>query len=482
MLIETSRMKRRQLKNFAVIASLSAALITLLGPVVAPELMENFKLSLPQLRLITIFWITLTLWVSEALPVGITALLALLLQPWFDVAGLREACAAFTSPVFFFVVAMYILAGAVQETGLDRRFALYLLTKSGTNSKRVVLALMFGTAMLSTLMSDVPACAVFMAIAINILQRDGVVPGQSNLAKALMIGVPVAALIGGVATPAGSSINVLALDLFAAVSAQYGLDFDITFVQWMALGIPMVMLLLPVAWWVIVNCYPPEIEEIGSAEVNQAQLSALGRWSENEKKLLAIIAAMLMLWIAGSWITAIDTVGIALLGAICLFMPGIRLIDWPSAVKHIGWDVLLVIGGVSTLGQASVATGLGAWLVDATFSGILHWPLIAIIATVSLTTVLIHLPLPIAPVVNAVLIPPVAVLAMNLDVHPAVLVLPVAFTASCAFLLPFDAVPLLTYAKGYYRMFDMLLPGALISLAWIVWLTLLMVWLAPLIL
>jgi sodium-dependent dicarboxylate transporter 2/3/5 len=84
-------------------------------------------------------------------------------------------------------------------------------------------------------------------------------------------------------------------------------------------------------------------------------------------------------------------------------------------------------------------------------------------------------------VVNAVLIPPIAALALSMNINPILLVLPVAFTASCAFLLPLDAVPLLTFSKGYYRMFDMLLPGAIISLAWIILMTLLIIWVAPLV-
>jgi sodium-dependent dicarboxylate transporter 2/3/5 len=138
-----------------------------------------------------------------------------------------------------------------------------------------------------------------------------------------------------------------------------------------------------------------------------------------------------------------------------------------------------MIGSVTSLGQASVKTGLAEWLVQATMSGITDWPLFWLIAFISLLTVLIHLPLPIAPVVNAVLIPPIAALALSMEIDPVILVLPVAFTASCAFLLPLDAVPLITYAKGYYRMWDMLKPGIILSFAWIIIMTVLMIWIAP---
>jgi sodium-dependent dicarboxylate transporter 2/3/5 len=384
------------------------------------------------------------------------------------------------SPVFFFVIAMYIIAGVIKEVGLDKRFALFLLAKAGTRSTHVLFAMMLGTALLSSIMSDVPACAIFMAIGIGILNKAKVVPGQSQFGKALMMGIPIAALIGGIATPAGSSINVLALDLFASFSEQHQLDIQISFLQWMALGVPMVIILLPLAWWVLLRCYPPEFDTVGSVNDNKAELQVLGSLSNKEWKTLVIIVTMMALWVAGSWFKQLNVSIVALAGAIIMFMPGIQLISWEKAERHIGWDTLLMIGGVTALGRASIETGLAEWLVQSTMGGIMSWPLFWVIPMISLLTVLIHLPLPIAPVVNVVLIPPIAILAMSMDINPVLLVLPVAFTASCAFLLPLDAVPLLTFSKGYYRMFDMLLPGIIISLAWIVMMTILILSLVPL--
>lgn len=107
------------------------------------------------------------------------------------------------------------------------------------------------------------------------------------------------------------------------------------------------------------------------------------------------------------------------------------------------------------------------------------WSALWAVAAVSAFTVVIHLAIPIAPVINSVLIPPIVLLASASQHNPALYALPVVFTASCAFLLPLDPVPLLTYARGYYRMLDMLRPGGVVSVVWVVWLTLLMVGLGP---
>ena len=169
-------------------------------------------------------------------------------------------------------------------SGVDRRFALVLLARAGTRPRRVLLALMAGTAALSSIMSDVPVCAIFMAVALGIFARAKVAPG-SAFGKSVMMGIPIAALIGGVATPAGSAINILGLYFIE----EYG-TVRVPFLSWSAIGIPMVLVLTPVAWWVLCRFFPPEMESVGSAEDVRAELAALGGWTSAEKKVLGLLA------------------------------------------------------------------------------------------------------------------------------------------------------------------------------------------------
>ena len=183
---------------------------------------------------------------------------------------------------------------------------------------------------------------------------------------------------------------------------------------------------------------------------------------------------MIALWIASTWIPFFDVSLVALTGAILLFLPGIGFLQWRDAQDAVGWDALLMIGAVTSLGAASVSTGLAKWLVDSSLGGLAQWSPMGIIAAVSAFTVIIHLVIPIAPVINTVLIPPIVLLALDSGHNPALYAIPVAFTASCAFLLPLDAVSLVTYNRGYYRMLDMLRPGIIVSIVWVIWMTLLM--------
>jgi sodium-dependent dicarboxylate transporter 2/3/5 len=188
---------------------------------------------------------------------------------------------------------------------------------------------------------------------------------------------------------------------------------------------------------------------------------------------------MLVLWVAGNWVPQLNVVMVALIGSIAMFLPGVDLLRWRELQPRLAWDVLLLIGGVTSIAAASVETGLAEWLVTGVLGGMQAWSPVAAVAAISAFTVLVHLVVPIGPVINALLIPPIVLLAREAGVNPAVYALPVAFSASASFLLPIDPVPLLTYSKGYYRMLDMLVPGLVLGALWVVWLTVLVVGLAP---
>jgi len=195
---------------------------------------------------------------------------------------------------------------------------------------------------------------------------------------------------------------------------------------------------------------------------------------------MVIFGAMIVLWVLGTWVKQFDVTLVAVLGAIVMFLPGMNLFTWKDAERATGWDALLMIGGVTSLGVASVKTGLAKWLVASILGGIGGLSVLWIIVLICAFTVVIHLLLPINPAIVAAFIPPVAMLGQSTGHNPALFALPVAFTASCAFLLPLDAVPLVTYGKGYYRMFDMFIPGLIISAVWVIIMPVLLFILCPL--
>jgi len=459
---------KRRIDILGLAGALVATLIVLLLPT-PPGLPPEGQ------RMAALFAGVLVLWSMEALPIAVTSVLALALQPIFRLGTLGVAFTSFVSPAFFFVMVMFTIAFAWVKTGLARRFALWLIAQVGTDAKRAVYVFVIGTGLVSTVVSDVPCAAIFMAVALGIFEKLKLQPG-SQFGKAMMMGIPIGSLIGGIGTPAGSSINVLGLTMIE----QNG-GARIPFLHWMAIGIPMVIILLPTAAWVLVTFFPPEIKTIGDVEDIHRERTETGPISANEWKVIAIMSTMITFWIVSTWIPAFDTVLVALCGAVAMFLPGMRLFSWKEVESATGWDTLLMIGGVTSLGAASARTGLAKWLAGSALGGLQDWNILWVLVLISAFTVVIHLLLPIAPVINAVMIPPIMVLGSAAGVNPALYALPVIFTASCAFLLPLDAVPLVTFSKGYYRMFDMLMPGLVISAVWVVLMTAVLMLIGPMV-
>ena len=452
---------------FGLIAAVVAFAIVLLLP--TPE-----GLGVPGQKMAALFILILILWSTAALPIAISSLLALVLQPILELNTLNTAFQNFIGLVFFFVLIMFIVALAWVKTGLAHRFALTLITKSGTESRRVIYVFTIGTGLVSLVVSDVPTCAIFMAVAIGIFEKLKLEPGKSQFAKGLMLAIPFGAMIGGVGTIAGSSINVLGLQIIEDNGGP-----TVSFLQWMAIGIPMVIILLPTAAFVISRAFKPEIDDIGDIEDIKKELADLGPLTAAEKKVIVIQSLMLIFWIAGTWVPAFNVVTVGVFGATAMFLPGIRLFTWREAQAATGWDILMMAGAVATLGAASSSSGLAQWLVDISLGGLTDAPIVLILGLISVFTVLIHLMLPVSPVINAIMIPPIMLLAVEAGINPLLYALPVIFTASCAFLIPLDPVPLLTFSKGYYSFFDMFKPGAILAVVWVIVMTVILMTIGP---
>ena len=353
-----------------------------------------------------------------------------------------------------------------------------MISLAGTDATRAVYVFVIGTGLISTIVSDVPCAAIFMAIALGIFDKLNIRPG-SQFGKAVMMGIPIGSLIGGVGTPAGSSINLLGLTMIE----QNG-GARVPFLHWMAIGIPMIIILLPLAAWVLLKFYPAgdqdDRRDVGDIKRSAEQLGPFNtQGTEGDRDHAAL---MVVLWISSTWLPALDIFVVSILGACAMFLPGIGLFTLERSAErdrlgHAADDRRRHLARTSR----RRATGLAKWLADTALGGMQDWSAMAVIAAISAFTVVIHLLLPINPVINAVMIPPIMVLGNAAGVNPALYALPVIFTASCAFLLPLDAVPLVTYSRGYYRMFDMFMPGLIISVFWVILMTALLMVIGPMV-
>ena len=235
----------------------------------------------------------------------------------------------------------------------------------------------------------------------------------------------------------------------------------------------MVLVLTPLAWWFVIRAFPPEIGRLAGMELVEREYAGLGGLGRRESVFIAVLAVNFILW-STEKLHGIPLPVAAVIGCAIFSLPAVELLTWEQDKGRIGWDSLMLIGASNALGMAIWETGGAAWIAHACLGGVAGMPLAGVIAVISLFTVVIHLLIPVNTAIVAVLLPALAALAGTMGVNPAVLAIPMGFSVSAAFLLPLDAVPLVTYPAGYYRMYDMFKPGCLISVVWVVVMTLVM--------
>ena len=411
-------------------------------------------------------------WIVEIIPIAVSSLVLVFLQHIIGTAKMGPAVQSFASPTVLFVLSSFFLAAALAASGLSKRISMKITMLSSGSPKKAVFYLMAATAVLSTCISDVPAAAAFAPIGLALLEKNNCKLGYSNFAKALMIGIPFAALIGGVATPAGSSLNVLSLSLLKSTS-----QIDIGFAQWAAVGIPVVIVTIPLAWKIITMVFPPEMDKLVGIEDVHKEYKELGPISKNEIKFMVIMALMLITWFTES-IHKTPLPISATIGAALFFAPGINLLTWDTAKQRVGWDTILLIGAASSLGTTLWNSGGATWVATSALSGIQGASSLVVILFVVVFTILIHLLVPVNPAIVSVMVPTLAAFAVTLGINPAFLVVPMGFTVSAAFLLPLDPVPLITYSSGHYKMGDYFKAGVPVCVLWTIVMTIAMMVLA----
>ena len=423
---------------------LAIAFIVLFYVLTPPE-----GLSAAGMKTIGLMLAFLVMLISEALPLVLTCLITLGLLPTLGIVGsFSGALSGFSNQVVFFVLASFGIAMAFERVPLSKRILVALLRKFGKNVKSMLLAMMVCTALISSLVSNVPTCAIFMAISLNFLDLYDNEEEKRRTGKMFMIAIPVASMIGGMMTPAGSSINILTISLLE----QYT-GLTITFVQWMLAGIPLVIVTVPIAWFIMLKVYKPA--EISEDMVKRFidEIAVSPKMGNDEKKLVVLTAVMLILWIMSSWVSGLNVMVIALFGCCVLFLPGVEILELSVFLKENSWDSFFLVGTVLGIGGAMVSNGVSAWVVN--IMPTLNVSLMGLIAIVAILIFVLLIVIPVAPSLLTVITPLIISLATNAGVSPVLLMLCMGLAAANCYLLPLDTVTLITYGKGYYSMLDM---------------------------
>ena len=411
-------------------------------------------------------------WMTEAIPLTATALMPFVVLPLAGVMGAKDAASAYYEPILFLLLGGAFIALAIERTGLHRRLSLAILKTVGGGGKgggaRLLLAFMVSAALLSMLISNTSTALIMMPMALAVLAGGGVAAEDTEgLSGALPMGIAFAASIGGLGTIVGSPTNGIAVALVDNMTGT-----RITFAQWMLYGVPVVLLGIPLAAWIIARVqrvadHPFDIDAARAAIDDHAP------WTSAEKRLIPLIAITFLLWLTqllvapllpeGSWTDGT----IAIIAALVLFVlpdgTGRPMLLWKEADRA-PWGVIMMFGGGLALAAGMQASGLADWLGQALLP-LEALPLIVVaLAIVALVVLVTEFASNVATA--SAIIPVVASLVVALGADPVLLAMPAALAASWGFMLPAGTGPnAIAWSTGHIRIGRMVGAGVLLDIA-----------------
>jgi sodium-dependent dicarboxylate transporter 2/3/5 len=435
-------------------------------------------------------WIAIW-WITEAVPIPVTALLPIVLFPLTGGLGLNETTASYGHKYIFLFIGGFVLALAIEKCRLHKRIALNIIRVVGTNFNHIILGFMLATAFLSMWISNTATAVMLLPVGAAIilqLKDDPRTKENENIifGKALMLSIAYSASIGGIATLIGTPPNLV---LAGVVNESYGVE--ITFSQWFAFGFPISILFLFLSWLYLtkVAFKFPNKEFAGGKEEIYNQIKELGEMSFEEKMISLVFLLTALAWITRSFLLSVfipgmdDTI-IAITSAIIIFLlpnetKKTRMMTWGDAVK-LPWGILILFGGGMALATGFEVSGLAKWLGSqmTAFENIsLLLLLLILVASVNfITEITSNL------ATTAMLLPVLVSLASAIEVHPYFLLVGATVAASCAFMLPVATPPnAVVFGSGYLKIEDMVKKGFWLNVVSIVLLTFIVYFLLPVI-
>lgn len=412
-----------------------------------------------------------TWWMTEAVPIPVTALLPLVLFPAMGIAGIDDVANSYANDTLFLFLGGFMIALGMQKWNLHRRIALRIVLLVGTRPTRLIAGLMIATALLGMWVSNTATAMMMIPLGMSVVALVEAQPGvkdNSRFGVGLMLGIAYSATLSAFGTIVASPGNVFVV---AYIEENFG--YRITFLQWMMFGLPLAAVFMVLGWFVITKVlWKPELDEIpGGRQLIADELRSLGKMSAGELLVLVIFLATALSWIfvpvifEDPWAT--DPV-IAMIAGILVFMiparpgDGVMLMDWETANKT-PWGTMILVGGGLALSAQIMSSGLSEWIGESltVLGGLPVWFLIP--AVVLLMLILTEFTSSMASI--TAFVPLVAGIAVSLGQDPVVIAIMVTQACQSAFMLPVASIPnAIAYGTGSVNIQQMVRTGLVFNL------------------
>ena len=416
------------------------------------------------------------LWLTEAVPMGMAALIPLVAFPLAGISSAEKAAAPYANPAVFLFLGGFLVAATFERWGLHRRLAFFTLSRVGTEPRRIVFAVILVTAFLSMWISNTATTLMMTPIAVAVVTGLG---KETRTAEATLLGVAYAASLGGIGTPIGTPTNLIFL---GAARELFPNEPAVTFAQWLIFGVAYLLLMIPACWLFVVTT--ARVPKGAAIPLEQLGLERPGTMSRGEKTTLVLCVMTALLWIfradialgavtVPGWARLFPnakmindaTVAVAMALVAFLLPAGQKqsLLGWEE-FKRVPWDVLILFGGGFALADALESSGFSKW-AGARLSFVGNWaPVLMILVVCILVTLLSEVASNVATA--TAMMPIAAALAVSIHVHPYFLMIPAVLAASSGFMLPVATAPnTIVYATGLIRVKAMARSGLLLDLA-----------------
>ncbi len=453
------------------------SLYKILGPLV---FVSTFFLSTPDemsengFRLLgVILWMAIW-WISEVVPIAVTALLPIILFPSLNILNIQETGSNYGHKYIFLFIGGFILANAIQKWNLHKRIALNIILKIGGSTDKIILGFMLATGFLSMWISNTATTVMMLPIALSVINQlndhpDTLENENKVFGKALMLGVAYSASAGGIATLIGTPPNLI----FAGF-IQDNFNLEISFFQWMKIGLPISIVLM-VFIWLLLTKYAFKLNKVGfpgGKEEIKRLLFKMGKISNEEKKILFVFTLTILCWIfrkntINLLIPNFDDSMIAISSAIILFILPSKdkkepILKWKDAVT-IPWGILLLFGGGLSIAKGFQSTGLDTWIGEQltfmTFTNSFIIILIVVAGVNFLTEMTSNM------ATTAMLLPVMIPIANLMQINPYLLLVGTTLAASCAFMLPVATPPnAVVFGSRLLKISDMVKAGIMINI------------------
>jgi sodium-dependent dicarboxylate transporter 2/3/5 len=427
----------------------------------------------------TVLWMAVW-WISECVPIPVTALLPLVLFPLLGIQDLPATAAHYGRDIIFLFIGGFLLALGVERSGLHNRFALWTVSRIGASPPRLVMGTLLASGALSMWINSTAAVLVMLPIALSLLRTTG---SEKGFGAVLALAVSYGATIGGMATPVGTPPNLV---MMAMWKQEFPTEPALGFGQWMLFGVPYAFLFLGITWLLLTRVL---FRLPGAASVERhalrTQLKALGRASRDERIAGIVFACTALLWMTGDdivfseaftlhgwrgWLglQRMSDPAVGMLGGLVLFVLPSKgekrtLLDWDFAQQRIPWGVVLLIGSGFAIAGGIDASGLSSTICQALVGWRTGSDVLQVGAIATGVTLLSELGSNTA--VASLVLPILARTAEAWGMAPLMVMIPATLAASCGFMLPIASpMQAIVFASGHLSVKQMVKVGVWMDL------------------